>query len=214
MEEDEEIRNHIHVHADNNTNTVIPARSTSEQQRFGFNISPPTIPRSIYDDAGHIFPTPTTSIATSVSSAFSTSMAQEFHGQIPAATSSSHFDRQQISPWYPTNFRTPVTSFPTRRGRNYFTPLNQTEEESKVSTFLPISPQDVTSQLPSVDLTQHRYRPDSATPSVDTLGSIDESASSEFGPSRIRASSRSYRGRGRSRSTESRRNLVSLSFLR
>lgn len=212
MDEDDEIRRHI---SENPTFLGNSSRgqSASEQQRFGFNISPPTIPRSAYDDTGHIFPSPGTTITTSGSSAFST-MSQEHRGQIPAVNTRIS-DQQTPSPWFATNFRSPLTS--SRVGQNYFTPLSQsqldlgdnTDEESKVSAFLQASPHDVTSQLPAVEVSQHRYRPASATPSVDTLGSIDESASSEFGPRRLRTPKLSNRGRGRSRSTDSRRSLSS-----
>jgi hypothetical protein len=215
MDEDDEIRRHI-----SETPTFLGnssrGQSASEQLRFGFNISPPTIPRSAYDGTGHIFPSPGTTITTSGSSAFST-MSQEHRGQIPAVNTRIS-DQHTPSPWFATNFRSPLTS--SRVGQNYFTPLSQsqldlgdnTDEESKVSTFLQASPHDVTSQLPAVEVPQHRYRPASATPSVDTLGSIDESASSEFGPRRLRTPNLSNRGRGRSRSTDSRRSLVSFTY--
>jgi hypothetical protein len=214
MDEDDEIRRHM---SDNPTFLGNPSwrRSASEQQRFGFNISPPTIPRSAYDDSGHIFPSPGTTITTSGSSAFST-MSPDYivGGQIPAVNTRPVSDPHQSSTWFTTNFRTPLTS--SRVGQNYFTPLSQsqldhgdnTDEESKVSALLQTSPHDVTSQLPTSEILHNRYRPASATPSVDTLGSIDEGTSSEFGPRRLRTSNLSNRGRGRSRSTDSRRSLV------
>lgn len=213
MDEDDEIRRHM-----NNNPTFLGnppwRRSASEQQRFGFNISPPTIPRSAYDDSGHIFPSPGTTITTSGSSAFST-MSPDYIGQIPAVNTRAVSDPHQSSTWFTTNFRTPLTS--SRVGQNFFTPLSQsqldhgdtTDEESKVSAFLQTSPHDVTSQLPAAEILHSRYRPASATPSVDTLGSIDEGTSSEFGPRRLRTTNLSNRGRGRSRSTDSRRSLVS-----
>jgi hypothetical protein len=135
-------------------------------------------------------------------------------GQIPAVNTRAVSDPHQSSNWFTTNFRTPLTS--SRVGQNYFTPLSQsqldhgdnTDEESKVSALLQTSPHDVTSQLPTAEILHSRYRPASATPSIDTLGSIDEGTSSEFGPRRLRTTNLSNRGRGRSRSTDSRRSLV------
>ena len=219
------------------------------QERFGFNMSPPTIPRSSTYDTNRIFhtggstSTATTTSNTTRSAPFSSSSAgptrsrgsafsfsarsQEdlIHGLIPAFDASSdqrylqHQQQQHQLPlqhqsWEQERSLAPPPQQPFARRESpssyyptedkFFTPLQElnlarsdsAEEDSNFQVCWPVAPQDHAAHRISMSPT--RYRPPSATTSIQTMDSIDESVSPSvsFDSSRERAFQQSRRGTG------------------